>query len=301
MNALNEPQVIARCTSHRRPGVKIDLIVRGAGTLRPGVPGVSDNIRVLSIVGRFLEHHRVYWYANDGAPELFCSSADWLERNLLRRIETGFPILDPELAARVYDEALANYLADNCNAWELQSDGTYRKVAPDDAHMPHSAAGEPAGEAVHVNDVLARPRATALPLQDGDLLAAVDLGSNSFHMVVARQGARAACAWWIACATWCAWPKGSTAKGGLTPEVRQRALESLERFGQRIRDIPPWRVRADRDEHRAPAREPADLPAARRIRARPCDRSRLRPARRRAWSTSALRMRSRRSRANCAW
>jgi polyphosphate kinase len=139
MNALNEPQVIRALYIASQAGVKIDLIVRGACTLRPGVPGVSDNIRVLSIVGRFLEHHRVYWYANDGAPELFCSSADWLERNLLRRIETGFPILDPELAARVYDEALANYLADNCNAWELQSDGTYRKVAPDDAHMPHSA------------------------------------------------------------------------------------------------------------------------------------------------------------------
>jgi len=139
MNALNEPQVIRALYAASQAGVRIDLIVRGACTLRPGVPGVSDNIRVRSIVGRFLEHHRVYWYANDGDPELFCSSADWLERNLLRRIETGFPILAPDLAARVYDEALANYLADNTNAWEMQPDGSYRKLAPDDNHMPHSA------------------------------------------------------------------------------------------------------------------------------------------------------------------
>ena len=117
----------------------MDLLVRGICSLRPGIPGISDNIRVRSIVGRFLEHHRVYWFANDGVPDLFCSSADWLERNLLRRIETGFPVLDPDLAARVYDEALLNYLADNCNAWELGADGHYRKVPPTDDHMPHSA------------------------------------------------------------------------------------------------------------------------------------------------------------------
>jgi len=139
MNALNEPQVVRALYMASQAGVQIDLIVRGACTLRPGVPGVSDTIRVRSIIGRFLEHHRVYWFANDGTPDLFCSSADWLERNLLRRIETGFPILDPALAERVYDEALANYLADNCNAWELQADGTYRKAQPTESHMPHSA------------------------------------------------------------------------------------------------------------------------------------------------------------------
>ena len=119
--------------------MRIDLIVRGACTLRPGVPGVSDNIRVRSIVGRFLEHSRVYWFGNDGDADLFCTSADWLERNLLRRVETAFPVLDPELAKRVYDEALDNYLADNLNAWELQSDGSYRKLAPQDGAAPHSA------------------------------------------------------------------------------------------------------------------------------------------------------------------
>ena len=89
----------------------IDLIVRGACTLRPGLPGVSERIRVRSIVGRFLEHSRVYWFANDGEAELYCSSADWMERNLMRRIEVAFPILDAELASRVFDEALANCLA----------------------------------------------------------------------------------------------------------------------------------------------------------------------------------------------
>ncbi|WP_205757556.1 polyphosphate kinase 1 [Lysobacter enzymogenes] len=139
MNALNEPQVIRALYQASQAGVQIDLIVRGACTLRPGVAGVSDNIRVRSIVGRFLEHHRVYWFANDGAPDLFCSSADWLERNLLRRVETGFPILDSDLRGRVYEEALANYLADNLNSWELRNDGAYARIAPADGAMPHSA------------------------------------------------------------------------------------------------------------------------------------------------------------------
>jgi polyphosphate kinase len=139
MNALNEPQVIRALYAASQAGVSIDLIVRGACTLRPGVPGVSENIRVRSIVGRFLEHHRVYWFANDGRPELYCASADWLERNLLRRVETCFPILEPELQARVKEEALDNYLADNTSAWELHPDGAYRKLSPDEGASPHSA------------------------------------------------------------------------------------------------------------------------------------------------------------------
>src|SRR5690606_38417040 len=115
MNALNEAQVIRALYRASQAGVQIDLIVRGACALRPGVPGISENIRVRSIVGRFLEHSRVYWFGNDGRPELFCASADWLERNLLRRVESCFPILDPALAQRVFDEALANYLDDNLN------------------------------------------------------------------------------------------------------------------------------------------------------------------------------------------
>src|SRR5690606_23270072 len=120
-------------------GVSIDLIVRGACSLRPGVPGISDNIRVRSIVGRFLEHHRVYWFGNDGQPELYCASADWRERNLLRRVETCFPILDPERAARGREEVPDNCLADTLNAWELHADGVYRKVPPSDDAPPHSA------------------------------------------------------------------------------------------------------------------------------------------------------------------
>lgn len=139
MNALNEPQVVRALYAASQAGVQVDLIVRGACTLRPGVEGISDNIRVRSIVGRFLEHHRIYWFDNDSDPELYCSSADWLERNLLRRVETCFPILDPELRARVRDEALDNYLADNLNAWELQAEGSYRKLSPGDDAMPHSA------------------------------------------------------------------------------------------------------------------------------------------------------------------
>lgn len=141
MNALNEPQVMRALYVASQAGVQIDLIVRGACALRPGVPGVSENIRVRSIVGRFLEHHRVYWFGNDGQPDLFCASADWLERNLLRRVETGFPILDPEIAERVKTESLDNYLADNLNAWELRDDGSYVKLKPEDDAMPHSAQG----------------------------------------------------------------------------------------------------------------------------------------------------------------
>ena len=139
MNALNEPQVMRALYAASQAGVSIDLIVRGACSLRPGVPGVSENIRVRSIIGRFLEHHRVYWFGNDGQPELYCSSADWLERNLLRRVETCFPVLDPEVAARVREEALDNYLADNLNAWQLHEDGVYRKLEPIGDTAPHSA------------------------------------------------------------------------------------------------------------------------------------------------------------------
>jgi polyphosphate kinase len=139
MNALNEPQVIRALYRASQAGVQIELIVRGACSLRPGVPGVSDNIRVRSIVGRFLEHSRVYWFENGGEPELLCGSADWLERNLLRRVETGFAILDPRVARRIRAEALENYLADTCNAWELDSDGAYSRISPADEAPVHSA------------------------------------------------------------------------------------------------------------------------------------------------------------------
>ncbi len=138
LNALNESHVIEALYRASQAGVEIDLIVRGACTLRPGLPGISERIRVRSIVGRFLEHSRVYWFANDGEPEIYCASADWMERNLMRRIEVAFPILDPELAARVYDETLANTLADNTQAWLLGSNGRYVRATPGEA-PPHNA------------------------------------------------------------------------------------------------------------------------------------------------------------------
>ena len=138
INHLNESGVIRLLYEASQAGVAIDLIVRGTCALRPGVPGVSDNIRVRSLVGRFLEHSRVYWFQNGAHPEIYCSSADWLERNLLRRVETCFPILDAEIAKRVYDEEIENYLADNQQAWSLNAEGRYARIEMGDS-MPHSA------------------------------------------------------------------------------------------------------------------------------------------------------------------
>jgi polyphosphate kinase len=90
------------------------------------------------VVGRFLEHSRVYYFENGGASEIFCASADWLERNLLRRVETCFPILDPELAQRCYAEEIENYLADNTQAWQLEADGSYTHLTPGDS-TPYAA------------------------------------------------------------------------------------------------------------------------------------------------------------------
>jgi polyphosphate kinase len=141
MNALNESGVIRALYDASQAGVKIELIVRGACCLRPGVPGLSDNITVRSVVGRFLEHSRVYWFGNNDKPEIFCSSADWMERNLLRRVETCFPILDPALADRVFNEELANYLMDNQQSWLLHADGSYTRVLAGPEEVPYSAQG----------------------------------------------------------------------------------------------------------------------------------------------------------------
>jgi polyphosphate kinase len=116
-------------------GVKVDLIVRGMCCLRPGVPGVSHNIRVRSIVGRFLEHSRVYWFANNGEDKFYLASADLMERNLDRRVDSAFPIEGKKLQQRVHN-ALELYLADNTSASLLQADGQYLR--------PPVASGEPA-------------------------------------------------------------------------------------------------------------------------------------------------------------
>ncbi|MCL6262221.1 polyphosphate kinase 1 [Craterilacuibacter sp. RT1T] len=127
MNALLEPQVIHALYRASQAGVKIQLIIRGVCALRPGVPGLSDNISVRSIVGRFLEHPRVFYFYNDKAENLYIASADWMGRNFFRRIESCVPILDPALKRRVIKEALRMNLVDNFNAWEMQADGSYRK------------------------------------------------------------------------------------------------------------------------------------------------------------------------------
>ena len=127
MNALLDESVIRALYAASADGVKIDLIVRGACALRPGVPGLSENIRVRSIVGRFLEHSRIYYFRNDLAHDVYLASADWMNRNLFRRIEVGFPVLDPAAKRRVINEGLNPYLKDNVNAWELDSNGVYNK------------------------------------------------------------------------------------------------------------------------------------------------------------------------------
>lgn len=127
MNALLEPQVIAALYAASQAGVKIELIVRGVCALRPGVPGLSENIRVRSIVGRFLEHTRIFYFRNGGDERVYLSSADWMDRNFFRRIETGFPVLNPKLKKRVINEGLKPYLRDNMRAWEMQPDGGYRR------------------------------------------------------------------------------------------------------------------------------------------------------------------------------
>ncbi len=138
INALTEPQIIQALYRASQAGVPIDLIVRGMCALRPGVEGVSETIQVRSIVGRFLEHTRVYYFENDGKPEVFCASADWMERNLFHRVEAAFPIENKRLKQRVIDDLHA-YLKDNTQAWVLQSDGTYRRLTPAEGEAPFSA------------------------------------------------------------------------------------------------------------------------------------------------------------------
>ncbi len=119
-----------------RAGVKIDLIVRGACCLRPGVPGWSENIRIVSVVGRFLEHSRIYYFGNGGADEVYLGSADLMERNLDRRVEVVFPVEDRQWAAQIRDDLLPAYFRDTVNAWELGADGAYRRIEPRKGEAP---------------------------------------------------------------------------------------------------------------------------------------------------------------------
>src|SRR5262249_3412492 len=130
LNGVLEPAVIQACYRAGQAGVKIDLVCRGICALRPGVPGVSDNVRVTSIVDRFLEHSRIFFFGNGGDPEVYIGSADWMDRNLSRRVEVVFPIEVPELKKRLIDEILYTSLSDNVRARELMPDGSYRRVQP---------------------------------------------------------------------------------------------------------------------------------------------------------------------------
>jgi polyphosphate kinase len=129
MNALVDPKIIETLYEASQAGVQIDLIVRGICCLRPGVEGVSENIRVISIVGRFLEHSRIFYFQNGGEEEVYIGSADWMTRNLSRRVEAVTPIEDSQIAKEL-EEILGIMLSDNRQAWELQPDGTYIQRQP---------------------------------------------------------------------------------------------------------------------------------------------------------------------------
>ncbi len=129
MNALLEPGIIGALYEASQAGVHIDLIVRGVCALRPGIKGLSEHIRVRSILGRFLEHTRIFHFHNGGAEDVYLASADWMDRNFFRRIETCFPVLNATLKRRVINEGLKPYLKDNVKAWEMLPDGSFRRRA----------------------------------------------------------------------------------------------------------------------------------------------------------------------------
>ena len=135
VNGILEPAVVKALYRASQAGVKIDIACRGICSLRPGIEGVSDNIRVVSVVDRFLEHSRIFYFENAGNPEVFVGSADWMDRNLSRRVEVVFPVEQPDLKQRVID-ILKLTLADNVKARELLPDGSYRRVTPESGVPP---------------------------------------------------------------------------------------------------------------------------------------------------------------------
>lgn len=141
MNGLLEPAIVQALYRASQAGVKIDLICRGICSLRPGIPGVSENIRVISIVDRFLEHSRIFYFHNAGDPVVYIGSSDWMDRNLSRRVEVVFPIEQPDLKQRLVREILAISLADNMKARELLPDGSYRRLQPE-ANKPRVRSQE---------------------------------------------------------------------------------------------------------------------------------------------------------------
>ncbi len=138
VNSLVDRSIIEELYRASHSGVKIDLIIRGVCRLRPGIKGVSENITVRSVVGRFLEHSRVYYFQNNEDPKVFCSSADLMERNLYRRVEACFPILDETLKKQIIKDGLMAYLSDNTDSWLLQSDGSYKRLSPTSSQKENS-------------------------------------------------------------------------------------------------------------------------------------------------------------------
>jgi polyphosphate kinase len=135
MNSLTDDKIMEALVRASQAGVQVDLIVRGACMLPAGVPGWTDHVRVRSVVGRFLEHSRVFWFKSADEEQLYLSSADWMNRNMLRRIELAWPVTDPTLRSRIVDECLMAYLNDSANAWQMQTDGSYLSLR-------QSAAGD---------------------------------------------------------------------------------------------------------------------------------------------------------------
>ena len=125
MNALVDRKLIRLLYKASQAGVKVDLLCRGICCLRPGIPGVSENIRVISIVGRFLEHSRIYYFHNNGDEQIYMGSSDLMPRNLNRRVEVLFPVQDSQMIRHLHDDILGTYLADNVKSREMQSDGSY--------------------------------------------------------------------------------------------------------------------------------------------------------------------------------
>ena len=139
VNALTERRLIDKLYDASQAGVKIELILRSMCCLRPQVKGLSENITVRSVIGRFLEHTRIYYFHNDGDERLYCGSADWMDRNLFHRVEVAFPIEDKKLSKQIYQDGLLNYLQDNMQAWTLSGDGVWQQIETTADELPHIA------------------------------------------------------------------------------------------------------------------------------------------------------------------
>lgn len=138
-NALTERRLIGKLYDASQAGVKVELILRSMCCLRPQVKGLSENITVRSVIGRFLEHTRIYYFYNNGAERLYCGSADWMDRNLFHRVEVAFPIENKKLFKQVYEDGLLNYLHDNTQAWALNGNGVWQQIQPAAGEAPHTA------------------------------------------------------------------------------------------------------------------------------------------------------------------